>query len=35
VRMIPGDRDNIKLTTPEDLVQGELIVRRFSSAATI
>jgi 2-C-methyl-D-erythritol 4-phosphate cytidylyltransferase len=30
VRMIPGDHDNIKLTTPEDLALGELIVRRFS-----
>jgi 2-C-methyl-D-erythritol 4-phosphate cytidylyltransferase len=26
VRMIPGDKDNIKVTTPEDLVQGEMIV---------
>jgi 2-C-methyl-D-erythritol 4-phosphate cytidylyltransferase len=30
VRMIPGDHDNIKVTTPEDLVLGEIINRRFS-----
>lgn len=30
VRMIPGESDNIKLTTPEDLVLGEVILRRFS-----
>jgi 2-C-methyl-D-erythritol 4-phosphate cytidylyltransferase len=30
VRMIPGDCDNIKLTTPEDLLLGDVIVRRFS-----
>jgi len=29
VRMIPGDKDNIKVTTPEDLVQGEMMIRRF------
>jgi len=29
VRMIPGDYDNIKVTTPEDLTLGEAIVRRF------
>ena len=29
VRMIPGDYDNIKVTTPEDLMLGEAIVRRF------
>ncbi|MBU0652203.1 MAG: 2-C-methyl-D-erythritol 4-phosphate cytidylyltransferase, partial [Proteobacteria bacterium] len=28
VRMIPGDGDNIKVTMPEDLVRGELILRR-------
>jgi 2-C-methyl-D-erythritol 4-phosphate cytidylyltransferase len=26
VRMIPGDQDNIKVTTPEDLARGERIV---------
>lgn len=26
VRMIPGDCDNIKLTTPEDLLRGDLIL---------
>jgi 2-C-methyl-D-erythritol 4-phosphate cytidylyltransferase len=26
VRMIPGDRDNIKVTTPDDLVHGERIL---------
>lgn len=26
VRMIQGDRENIKVTTPEDLVQGEKII---------
>jgi len=31
VRMIPGDHDNIKLTTPEDLALGAIILRRFSS----
>ena len=30
VRMIPGDYDNIKVTTPEDLTLGEAIIRRFS-----
>jgi 2-C-methyl-D-erythritol 4-phosphate cytidylyltransferase len=30
VRMIPGDHDNIKVTTPEDLALGEIIIRRFS-----
>jgi 2-C-methyl-D-erythritol 4-phosphate cytidylyltransferase len=29
--MIPGDHDNIKLTTPEDLELGAIIIRRFSS----
>ncbi|OGP85052.1 MAG: 2-C-methyl-D-erythritol 4-phosphate cytidylyltransferase [Deltaproteobacteria bacterium RBG_16_58_17] len=29
VRMIPGDYDNIKVTTPEDLTLGEAIIRRF------
>ena len=29
VRMIPGDHDNIKVTTPEDLTLGEAIIRRF------
>ena len=33
VRMIPGDSDNIKLTTPEDLERGEFLCRRFSSRA--
>jgi 2-C-methyl-D-erythritol 4-phosphate cytidylyltransferase len=28
VRMISGDRDNIKVTMPEDLVRGEMILRR-------
>lgn len=32
VRMIPGESDNIKLTTPEDLLLGEVILRRFSEA---
>jgi 2-C-methyl-D-erythritol 4-phosphate cytidylyltransferase len=31
VRMIPGDHDNVKVTTPEDLALGEIIMRRFSS----
>ncbi len=30
VRMIPGENDNIKLTTPEDFVLGEVILRRCS-----
>jgi len=30
VRMILGDADNIKLTTPEDLARGERIIRRFA-----
>jgi 2-C-methyl-D-erythritol 4-phosphate cytidylyltransferase len=30
VRMIPGESDNIKVTTPEDLLLGELIIRRTS-----
>jgi len=30
VRMIPGDADNIKVTTPEDLEQGERMIRRFA-----
>jgi 2-C-methyl-D-erythritol 4-phosphate cytidylyltransferase len=30
VRMIPGDADNIKVTTPEDLERGEMIIRRFT-----
>jgi len=29
VRMIPGDRDNIKVTTPEDLELGEKILLRL------
>jgi 2-C-methyl-D-erythritol 4-phosphate cytidylyltransferase len=33
VRMIPGDADNIKLTTPEDLAQGERIIRRLAVRA--
>jgi 2-C-methyl-D-erythritol 4-phosphate cytidylyltransferase len=28
VRMIPGDCDNIKLTTPEDLLRGDVIISR-------
>lgn len=31
VRMIPGDGDNIKVTTPEDLVRGERILCSKSS----
>ena len=31
VRMILGDHDNIKMTTPEDLALGVIILRRFSS----
>ncbi len=31
VWMIPGDHDNIKMTTPEDLELGAIIIRRFSS----
>ena len=31
MRMIPGDEDNIKVTTPEDLALGEMIIRRFSA----
>lgn len=30
VRMIPGDCNNIKVTTPEDLLWGELVIRRSS-----
>jgi 2-C-methyl-D-erythritol 4-phosphate cytidylyltransferase len=30
VRMISGDADNIKVTTPEDLERGERIIRRFA-----
>ena len=30
VRMIPGDADNIKMTTPEDLARGERMIRRFA-----
>jgi 2-C-methyl-D-erythritol 4-phosphate cytidylyltransferase len=30
VRMIPGDCNNIKLTTPEDLLLGDVIARRSS-----
>jgi 2-C-methyl-D-erythritol 4-phosphate cytidylyltransferase len=30
VRMIPGDVDNIKVTTPEDLARGERMIRRFA-----
>jgi 2-C-methyl-D-erythritol 4-phosphate cytidylyltransferase len=30
VRMIRGDHDNIKMTTPEDLALGEIIIHRFS-----
>ena len=30
VRMIPGDADNIKVTTPEDLARGEMMIRRFA-----
>lgn len=31
VRMIPGDGDNIKVTMPEDLVRGELILGRMGT----
>lgn len=31
VRMIPGDHDNIKITTPEDLALGVTILRRCES----
>lgn len=31
VRMVPGEVDNIKLTTPEDFALGEVLVRRFPS----
>jgi 2-C-methyl-D-erythritol 4-phosphate cytidylyltransferase len=31
VRMVPGDHDNIKITTQEDLALGEIILLRFSS----
>jgi 2-C-methyl-D-erythritol 4-phosphate cytidylyltransferase len=31
VGMVPGDHDNIKITTPEDLALGAIIIRRFSS----
>jgi 2-C-methyl-D-erythritol 4-phosphate cytidylyltransferase len=33
VRMIPGDADNIKVTTPEDLVHGERILCRQPAGA--
>ncbi len=32
VRMITGESDNIKLTTPEDFALGEVILQRFSQA---
>ena len=35
VRMIPGESDNIKVTTPEDLVRGEIIIRRFPMRETV
>jgi len=28
--MIPGDADNTKVTTPEDLARGEKMIRRFA-----
>lgn len=31
VRMIPGDCNNIKVTTPEDLLWGDLVIRRSLS----
>jgi 2-C-methyl-D-erythritol 4-phosphate cytidylyltransferase len=31
VRMVPGEYENIKLTTPEDLILGEVLIRRFPS----
>ena len=31
VRMIPGDVDNIKVTMPQDLVRGEMILRRMGT----
>ncbi|MHB8772134.1 MAG: 2-C-methyl-D-erythritol 4-phosphate cytidylyltransferase [Syntrophales bacterium] len=31
VRMVPGDHDNIKITTPEDLARGEAILGRCAS----
>jgi 2-C-methyl-D-erythritol 4-phosphate cytidylyltransferase len=30
VRMIPGDCDNIKLTTPQDIALGEVIIKRVT-----
>jgi 2-C-methyl-D-erythritol 4-phosphate cytidylyltransferase len=33
VRMVTGDYSNIKLTTPEDLLLGEVLIRRFPSEA--
>jgi len=34
VRMVPGDPDNIKVTTPEDLLLGDRIIRRRSLDGT-
>jgi 2-C-methyl-D-erythritol 4-phosphate cytidylyltransferase len=34
VRMIPGDADNIKVTTPEDLERGERMIRRFAGGTS-
>lgn len=30
VRMIPGESDNIKVTTPDDVLLGDLLIRRSS-----
>jgi 2-C-methyl-D-erythritol 4-phosphate cytidylyltransferase len=34
VRMVPGEYENLKLTTPEDLILGEVLIRRFPSERT-
>lgn len=34
VRMIPGDWDNIKMTTPEDLRRGDVIISRRARCAS-
>jgi len=31
VKTIPGSHDNIKITTPEDLALGELLLKKIGS----
>lgn len=35
VRMVPGDPDNVKITTPEDLAHGEAILGRLRPAGPL